>query len=227
MLSVYGLVPVFIVYVDSLGFLTSVTRTFAMGGMFTVATLVGYAQRTGRKLFARRAKGDTANGFTLIELLIVISIIGILSSLLLPSLSAARNAAYFARTKVEMKTMGTALESYANDHGGAYPPDANRNVPPGIEEYVTGKNWPAAPWPGSIYDWDAWSPADLSYEPKQQVYQLSVRFCPANLPELCKFPKDAWAQNFDYYSAVYFCVSGPCRSHSSQPVNHPGLCVNC
>jgi prepilin-type N-terminal cleavage/methylation domain-containing protein len=225
--SIYALAPAYIIYIDSLGFMSSFTRTFAVSGMIAVATLVQLGRKKGHKLFARHTAGEKHAGFTLIELLIVISIIGILSSLLLPSLIAAKNAAYFSRTKVEMKSMATALEEYANDHGGAYPADANRDIPPGIEQYVSGKSWPAAPWPGSIYDWDAWGPADLSYEPKAQVYQLSVRFCPAGLPELCQFPKEKWAQDFDYYSAVYFCVSGPCRSHSSQPITHPGLCVNC
>jgi hypothetical protein len=146
---------------------------------------------------------------------------------MLPAFGVAKKNAYFARTKAEFRQINTALELYASTNSGSYPPDANRSIPPGVEAYLGGSQWPSAPWPGSVYDWDAWAPADLSYEPKQQVYQISVRFCPVNQPTECRFPDEPWAQNFDYYSAVYYCVSGPCRAHSSEPVDHPGYCVNC
>jgi prepilin-type N-terminal cleavage/methylation domain-containing protein len=165
-------------------------------------------------------------GFTLLELLVVISIIGILAAVLIPSLLAAKNDAYNARAKAELKEIDTALELYANDHGG-YPPDADRGLPPGLETYLGPGTWPAAPWPGSVYDWDNWAPSDLSYPPYQQVYQISIRFCPLNEPDNCQFPDEPWAKDFDYYSAEYYCVSGPCRAHSSEPVDYPGYCVNC
>ena len=166
-------------------------------------------------------------GFTLIELLVVIAIISILAIIILSSLSSSRQSAYLGRTKEEFHSVATALEFYANEHGGSYPADADRSVPPGLEKYLAGGTWPPAPWQNSVYDWDAWGPSDLTYPPFQQVYQISVRFCPAGQLNNCTFPNESWARNFDYYSSVYFCISGPCRAHSSQPVDHAAYCINC
>ena len=155
----------------------------------------------------------------------VIMIIGLLASIVLTSISTAREKARNARAREELHQIDTALELYASDHNGTYPADVNRALPPGIEAYLPDGVWPSAPWPGGVYDWENWAPGDLSYPPFLQVYQISVRFCTAI--DVCTIPYEPWATNFDYYSAAYYCVSGPCRSHSSQPVNYPGYCVNC
>lgn len=60
------------------------------------------------------------NGFTLIELLIVITIIGILMTLIMPNLSAAQDKAKEASVKSVMHTLQLALESYNIDEG-TYP----------------------------------------------------------------------------------------------------------
>lgn len=58
-------------------------------------------------------------GFTLIELLVVIAIIGILSSIILVSLNAARSKAKEGRAQGEMAQIRTVLES--NYNGSGYP----------------------------------------------------------------------------------------------------------
>ena len=68
-------------------------------------------------------------GFTLIELLVVIAIIGLLSSIVLASLSTARNKAEDAQRMANVKQVKNALMLYYDDHskypavsgGGAEP----------------------------------------------------------------------------------------------------------
>jgi len=59
-------------------------------------------------------------GFTLIELLVVVAIIGILSSIVLSSLSDARASARDAKRLADIKTIQNALEVYYLDNGN-YP----------------------------------------------------------------------------------------------------------
>ncbi|MCG3178500.1 MAG: hypothetical protein BIFFINMI_00828 [Phycisphaerae bacterium] len=72
-------------------------------------------------------------GFTLIELLIIIGILALLLAILMPSLSAAREAARRVKCAHNLHNIGLALASYANDNGTQYPrtnksPNKWRNV---------------------------------------------------------------------------------------------------
>ncbi|MEN9647313.1 MAG: protein ral secretion pathway protein [Candidatus Parcubacteria bacterium] len=63
---------------------------------------------------------NNKKGFTLIELLVVIAIIGLLSSIVLGSLSSARTKAKAAKAQAELNQIKLVLEQYNNEYGG-YP----------------------------------------------------------------------------------------------------------
>lgn len=59
--------------------------------------------------------------FTLIELLVVVAIIGLLSSIVLASLSSARSRANDSKRVSDLRQIQKAVEVYATSNGGAYP----------------------------------------------------------------------------------------------------------
>lgn len=69
--------------------------------------------RTGRPVHPR--------GFTLIELLVVISIIGLLISILLPSLGKARTAARQLKDAVNLRSIQQGMVIWAQTHDDTYP----------------------------------------------------------------------------------------------------------
>lgn len=69
-------------------------------------------------------------GFTLIEMLVVISIIGLLMGILLPSLSRAREQAKITVVNAELRQIGIAVGIYFED---------NREFPPTQEDCISGK----------------------------------------------------------------------------------------
>jgi len=66
-------------------------------------------------------KAKTQKGFTLIELLVVIAIIGILASMLLPALAKAKTRANRIKCVSNIKQVGGALKSFADDNSGRFP----------------------------------------------------------------------------------------------------------
>lgn len=167
----------------------------------------------------RATTNTTQPGFTLIEIIAVITIITIFSLMAISTYRGAIESARVARVSKEANAIYKALETYHDEHG-SYPDDVNRGLPSGIEENLGAGEWPNGPWEHSVYDWDAWTTGG-----GEDIHQISVRFCESESE--CSFPDTTWAEHFDYYSAAYYCVQGPCRSHISKPIDHPGHCLNC
>jgi prepilin-type N-terminal cleavage/methylation domain-containing protein len=67
---------------------------------------------------------NKTKGFTLIELLVVIAIIGILSSVVLASLSTARNKGADAAIKSGLNNMRAQAELYYDNNSSSYAPAA-------------------------------------------------------------------------------------------------------
>jgi len=60
-------------------------------------------------------------GFTLVEIMIVVAIIALLAAIAIPNLLRARLTAAQASAQATLRTISTAMESYAAGHQGNYP----------------------------------------------------------------------------------------------------------
>jgi len=71
-------------------------------------------------------------GFTLIELLIVVAIIAILAAIAVPNFLEAQTRAKVSRVQSDMRSIAVALESYAVDGNGKYPPRVRKAGPTNV-----------------------------------------------------------------------------------------------
>lgn len=88
-------------------------------------------------------------GFTVVELLTVIAIIVLLISLLVPTLSSARESAKAGASKADLKALGDALTLFRNENpgegrgnGAGFPPSARADDPTVAgSQFIFGAQW--------------------------------------------------------------------------------------
>lgn len=171
-------------------------------------------------------RGWGNRGFTIVELLIVVVVIAILTVIAIVAYTDFSRRAYESRAMSELSAISRAVRLYYADRGH-YPEDVVRNIPVSIFDYSGSESppgqWPQAPWPGSVYDYDVFMGSD-----DKEVVQISIRFCPlgGSLSD-CKFPSTPWAENFGTLSSAYWCITGICRAHPSSSDDYPAYCMNC
>ncbi|MGQ9504993.1 MAG: DUF1559 family PulG-like putative transporter [Thermogutta sp.] len=130
-------------------------------------------------------------GFTLVELLVVITIIGMLVSLLLPAVQMAREAGRRTQCLNNQKQFATALLNYESSrrqfpgwaqivsHDASSPYDVDGdNVPDVVATWII----PLLPYLEQRQVYDSWVDDSVAWANKRKV-QLSIGICPSNPPE--------------------------------------------
>ena len=145
---------------------------------------------------------DIKTNFTLIELLVVIAIIGILSSLLMPSLATARDKAKTSVCKSNLKQHGIAITMYEDD---------NKDYFPAVTHWFTkipnGSSLPPISWDDQISAYDG---RNLTWQQKAKGKLNASDF--NNNPMHYKCPSDDdqrfFGSNTNNLSLTYATTSG-------------------
>ena len=146
--------------------------------------VTNYIHNSSIFVFIRRLRVIRKEKFTLIELLVVIAILGILASLLLPSLSESRQKAYTAVCLSNNRQIHVAMTNYQEPNDGAFPVASYNSISiPGFQNR-------AMSWDDLLSNYDG---RDLTLDDKKirgldSSYDSSVYLCPA-----AKYTDEAYA----------------------------------
>ncbi len=144
-----------------------------------------------RKLAAQNRRA----AFTLVELLVVITIIGMLMSLLLPAVNAARESARRAICNNSVRSIGQAISAYASANNSNYPgyvmKTANNTASPALANSTYPASWYVmlSPYMDRNDIYTAWI--------NGQVVNIYLEFmiCPSNPPLALSGPQLGYVVN--------------------------------
>ena len=116
----------------------------------------------------------SARGFSLIELMLVVTVIGIVSTIAIPNLIRYRDLTQVREVASNMETFAKGFQTYRVSLGG-FPPDWHLNgpynLPPRMEEFIPGDIWAANTPLGGNYNWEG--PNNYPYA-GISIYQASA-----------------------------------------------------
>jgi len=131
----------------------------------------------------RRTTSDKRRAFTLIELLVVIAIVGLLLSILTPSLIKARSTAMRLACRHNLKQINLAVNLYANANDDTYP-CAEDPLPAGYWLWM-GRGWRSFVEPYLSGHIDVNNP--------------SVLFCPQDHTDPATYESTSYAYSMAFY----------------------------
>ncbi len=166
-----------------------------------------------------------SKAFTLIELLIVVAIIAILAAIAVPNFLEAQVRSKVSRVKADIRTLATAIESYAVDHNkpprefsstryGDTPVGSGVIFPGKVngDHIQAGVSTPIA-YITSAFIFDPFVNRDASINFDEQTFTYQ------NMGDrLLLTPTAFWVEAIDFYGAWRMCSIGPDRSFF-----HPGV----
>jgi prepilin-type N-terminal cleavage/methylation domain-containing protein len=130
--------------------------------------------RSGKSGPMRVLANRSGKGFTLIELMVVVAIIGVLVAILVPSLSNARSRSRRVLCLSNLKQVGTAIYTYAENNNGLIPYGPAKAPP-----FTTMNFYPISGCVTSLISLQSGAPVGLGLMLDNQLATCKrVLFCP-------------------------------------------------